>query len=161
MRKAISVVLALGLLVGGFVGSAEAGKKKKKAPPPPHVRVVEGTYDNPAPGIGGILTLNGAGGTVQAPTLENENFVSIEVVDTSGTDVYFGLSQEDTDGDGQGEIIAGGCGKLENFPITAGLTHTVTVTVGPGSEDPSCVGGVASSGKVTLTLTEVEAAPAP
>jgi hypothetical protein len=149
MKKIITVALIIGLLAGAMLMPAEAKKKKK-----PYVRVVEATYDNPAPGIGGVLTLNGAGGTVGVPTLENEAYISVEITDTSGTDVYFGLSQEDTDGDGIGEIIAGGCGKTAApLAITGGLQHTITITAGPGSEDPTCA-GVATSGTVKVTLTE-------
>lgn len=151
MKRTLSTVLILGLVSAALVAApAEAKKKKKKAP---SSRVVEGTYENPAPGIGGVLTFSGAGGSIEVPTLSNENFITVEVTDDVGPDVYFGISQEDTDGNGIGEIIYGGCSKTEEpLPITGGLTHTITVTTGPGWEDPACP-GVATSGKIKVTLS--------
>ncbi len=150
MKRTISIVL-LGLLVAGAFATVPAQAKKKKKS---HVRVVKGTYDAPALGIGGILTWGVTGGTVEVPTLANENFIQVEVDDDVGTETYFGLSQEDTNGDGIGEIIAGGCTKTpEPLPITAGLTHTITITTGPGSEAPTCP-GIATSGTVKVTLSE-------
>ena len=150
MKKTISIVL-LGILVAGAFAAVPAQAKKKKKP---HVRVVEGSYDQPAPGIGGVVTFSGQGGTIEIPTLAKENFIQIEVTDDVGTETYFGLAQEDTDGDGFGEIIYGGCTKtVEPLPITAGLLHTVTITTGPGLSDPTCP-GIATSGTVKVTLTE-------
>lgn len=150
MKKTLSIVL-LGALVAASFTAAPAQAKKKKAP---HVRVVEGTYDQPAPGIGGVLTFSGAGGTIEVATLANENFIQVEVTDGVGPETYFGLSQEDTDGDGFGEIIYGGCTKTaEPVPITGGLTHTITITTGPGAEAPTCP-GIATSGTIKVTLTE-------
>jgi hypothetical protein len=156
MKRILILVMVLGLVFGS-IATANTKKKKKKpvAPATPYVRVVEGTYDTPAPGVGGIATLNGQGGMIEFPTLVNEAFVTVEVVDSSGQKTYFGLSNEDTDGDGQGEIVAGGCGATtEPLAIKGGLLHQVTVTMGPGKADPSCA-GVATSGTIKVTLTEV------
>lgn len=152
MKRSLSVMLVLGLVFAAFAAApAQAQKKKKKAPPAP--RVIEATYENPAPGIGGVLTVTGAGGTLDVPTLSGENFITVEVTDDVGPAVYFGIAQEDTDGDGIGEIIYGGCSKTpEPLPITGGLTHTITVTTGPGAEDPACP-GVATSGTIKVTVS--------
>ena len=155
MKKTLSVLVMMALVLGAFVaGPADAKKKKKKKKDKaPVVRVVEGTYDRPAPGIGGVLTFSGQGGSIEVPTTFEENFVTIEVVDDVGPDVYFGLSQEDTDGDGIGEIIYGGCSKTaEPLPITGGLLHTITVTTGPGAEAPDCA-GFATSGTIKVSLS--------
>ena len=142
--KRIMVLMLVTGLVFGSIATAEAGKKKKK----PYVRVVEGTYDNPAPGIGGIVTLNGAGGTLEVATAANESFMSVEITDDSGQDAYFGIAAD-------GTIIGGGCGKTEEpFQITGGVAHNITVTIGPGFEDPTCA-GIATSGTIKVTLTEV------
>lgn len=143
MKRFLVLFLILGLVVGS-VATAEAGKKKKK----PYVRVIEGTYANPAPGIGGIATLNGAGGTLEVPTAGNEAYMSVEVIDDSGQNAYFGIAEDST-------IVAGGCGKTaEPLAITPGAPHNITVTIGPGLEDPTCA-GVATSGTIKVTLTEV------
>lgn len=150
MKRTFSVVLMIALVLGAFVAAPADAKKKKKAPAP---RVVEGTYDQPAPGIGGIVTLSGGGGTLDVPTLASEKFITVEVTDDVGPAVYFGIAQEDTDGNGFGEIIYGGCSSTpEPLPITGGLLHTITITTGPGAEDPACP-GVATSGTIKVTLS--------
>ena len=155
MKRILVLIMVVGLVAGSVATAEAAKKKKKKKAPATYSRTFEGTYDAPALGIGGIVTWGITGGTVESSTLENENFISVEVVDGTGTDVYFGISQEDTNGDGIGEIIAGGCGKTEApIAITAGLTHAVTVTMGPGAEDMSCA-GVATSGTIKMTFTTV------
>ena len=145
MKRFLILMVVLGLVVGS-VATAEAKKKKKK--PAPYVRVVEGTYDNPAPGIGGVVTLNGAGGTMEVATASNESYMSVEIIDDSGQNAYFGIAAD-------GTIIGGGCGKTEEpFAITPGVAHNITVTMGPGLEAPSCV-GIATSGTIKVTLTEL------
>ena len=144
MKRFLVLFLVLGLLMGS-IATAEAKKKKPKKP---YVRIVEGTYDNPAPGVGGVVTLNGAGGTLEVPTAVNEAYMSVEITDASGQATYFGIAAE-------GSIIAGGCGKTEApLAITPGMAHNITVTMGPGLEDPTCA-GVATTGTIKVTLTEV------
>ena len=151
MKKTLIIALVLGLLAGSMVATADAKKKKKK----PYSRVVEGSYTQPAPGIGGVVTLNGQGGTIDAPTLENEMFLNIEITDDSGQPVYWGLSHQDENGDGAGDIVTGGCGNTETpLEIVPGYSYTITITAGPGAEAPTCP-GVATAGTVKLTFTEV------
>ena len=145
MKRLMVTFLVLGLVFAS-VATAEAAKKKK--PKKPYVRVVEGTYDNPAPGIGGIVTLNGAGGTLDVPTGAKEYYMSVEVIDGSGQNTYFGIAEG-------GSIVAGGCGKTaEPMSITPGGAYNITVTMGPGLEAPDCV-GVATTGTIKVTLTSV------
>lgn len=146
MKRILILMMVMGLVFGS-IAVADAKKKKKKASAP-YVRVLEGTYDNPAPGIGGVVTLNGAGGTMEVPTASNESYMSVEIIDDSGQNAYFGIAAD-------GTIIGGGCGKTEApFAITPGVAHNITVTMGPGLEAPSCV-GIATSGTIKVTLTEV------
>jgi hypothetical protein len=143
MKRFVILLMITGL-VAGSVATAEAKKKKPK----PYVRVVEGTYTNPAPGIGGVVTHNGQGGQLQVPTAAREYYMSVEVTDDSGQASYFGIAAD-------GSIIGGGCGKTETpFEITPGTAYNITVTMGPGLEAPSCV-GIATSGTIKVTLTEV------
>lgn len=146
MKRILVLVMVLGLVFGS-IATADAKKKKKKSKKP-YVRVVEGTYDNPAPGVGGIVTLNGAGGTFDVPTAGNEYYMSVEVIDDSGQQTYFGIAEENT-------IVAGGCGKTETpMEITPGAAYNITVTMGPGLNAPTCP-GVATTGTIKVTLTEV------
>lgn len=145
MKRFLIMFMVLGL-VAGSIATAEAGKKKKKKAP--YVRVVEGTYANPAPGIGGVGTLSGAGGTLDVPTAANEYYMSVEVTDDSGQDTYFSIGADAT-------FAGGGCTKTESpFPITPGTAYSIIVTIGPGLDDPTCA-GVATSGTIKVTLTEV------
>ena len=147
MKRILILMLVMGLVFGA-VATADAKKKRKKKAPAPYSRVVEGTYENPAPGIGGVVTLNGAGGTLEIPTAANELFMSVEIIDDSGQNAYFGIAAD-------GTIIGGGCGKTEEpFAISGGVAHNITVTMGPGLEAPDCV-GIATSGTIKVTLTEV------
>lgn len=145
MKRLIAVSLVLGLMFGA-VATAEAGKKKKK--PVRIERVVEGTYDNPAPGIGGVVYFNNLGGQLDAPSGPNEFYMSIEIVDDSGQPTYFNISAD-------GTIIGGGCGKTET-PIesTPGLAYKISVTMGPGLEAPDCM-GVATSGTIKVTFSNM------
>ena len=145
MKRFLIMFMVLGL-VAGSIATAEAGKKKKKKAP--YVRVVEGTYANPAPGIGGVVTLNGAGGTLDVPTAANEYYMSVEITDDSGQATYFSIAEDST-------FAGGGCTKTETpFQINPGGAYSITVTIGPGLDDPTCA-GVATSGTIKVTLTEV------
>ncbi|MDQ3964560.1 MAG: hypothetical protein M3277_11725 [Actinomycetota bacterium] len=146
MKRLIAASLVLGLMFGA-VATAEAAKKKKKKPAPVRIeRVVEGTYDNPAPGVGGVVTLNGAGGTFDAPSGPGEYYMSVEIIDDSGQQTYFGIAADST-------IIGGGCGKTETpFEITPGVAYNITVTMGPGLKAPSCA-GVATTGTIKVTFS--------
>lgn len=116
MRRAIAVALALGLLVGAFVGPAEAGKKKKKKKAPVKVeRVVE--YEYTGPGIGFSSPGASAGYCYPDPTAcatfipeAGEKYIKIEVTDATGTTIAGSISQGDQDGDGIGDLYGEFCG---------------------------------------------------
>lgn len=151
MKRLVVVIMVAGVLAVS-IGNAEA--RRKRRPKTPYVRVFEGHYDNPAIGIGGVVTYGGAGGYVTNLSLANEKFLNVEIIDDAGMDAYFGVGQQDTNGDGIGEIVAGGCGKLAApIEIVPGYTYSVTVTMGPGTEAPTCP-GVATAGTIKMTFTE-------
>jgi len=149
MKKALIIALVLGLVAGALAGPATAKKKKKKAKP----RVVEGTYDQPAIGIGGVVSSSANGGAIEVPLLPKEKYVSVEITDDSGTDVYASLSQDTDTSTPSWEIFAGICGATDApIEVTPGIPVRITVTAGPGSEHPSCA-GVATAGTIKATVS--------
>lgn len=148
MRRIIVALLVLGLVGGSLAIPAGAKKVKKKT------RVVEATYDNPAIGIGGVLSSGSAGGSVEIPLAAGESFISIEITDDSGSPVYASLSQDTDTSTPQWEIFAGICGSTDApIEVTPSVTVRVTVTAGPGREHPDCVPGLATAGTVKASLS--------
>ena len=160
MRKAISVALALGLLVGAFVGPAEAGKKKKKAPVKVE-RVVELPYQCPC-GPSTPVASQGfwlAGGTFgggPVATGAEENFVKVEITEQTGQTVFVSLGQ-DTDGDGFSDTDVGDvCGDSGDkaLPVPApGSEVSAFVYVGTC---PDGTPSIATSGTIKLTFSNIE-----
>ena len=162
MRKAISVALALGLLVGALVGTADAAKKKKKAAPVRVEEVVELEYTGgdagvttPGPSASGCL--NGADVFAckqLVPTLPGMIYIKIEVKDASGQKVGGFISQQDADGDTFGDGFGNFCGahpepiplELESAPVDLSMTAG---TCADGS--PSIV----TSGTVIATFSNM------
>lgn len=161
MRKTLAVALAIGLLAGAFVGPAEAGKKKKKAKAPVKVeRVVELPYqcpcgpNTPVQGAGFWLAGGQFGGGPVA-TGATDNFVTWEVTDSMGQDVWVQMGQ-DTDGDLQAETdIGSACTKTDKaLPVPApGQQISVFVYIGTCDDGtPS----LATSGTVKITFSNIE-----
>ena len=136
MRKAISVALALGLLVGAFVGTAEAGKKKKK--PVRIEEVIEVPYQGGNIGIASPAFTGGAcfvdptmpfSCKSATPTQAGMKFIKIEVVDATGQKAGGFISQQDNDGDGLDDGYGQFCGaheeavplELEGGPVAISL----------------------------------------
>ena len=74
-----------------LIGSALAGPASgAKRQPRKTSRVFEASYDNPSPigaaGHGGCLFATG--GCIQVPVGNNERYISVEVEDELGTDVF-------------------------------------------------------------------------
>jgi hypothetical protein len=135
VRKTLVALLVLGLVAGSLAAPAGAKKNRKKT------RVAEATYANPAIGIGGVVSSGSAGGSVEFPLTARESFISIDITDESGSDVYASLSQDTDTSTPSWEIFAGICGRTdEPIPVTPGITVRVTITAGPGSEYPTCAG---------------------
>ena len=148
MKKALIFALLIALLAGAMSAPAVAKKKKKPRP-----RVVEGTYDQPALGIGGVASSSANGGAIEVPLMPKEKYFSVEVTDDSGTDVYASLSQDTDPSTPSWEIFAGICGRTEApIEVTPGIPVRITVTAGPGAEDPQCA-GLASAGTIKATIS--------
>src|SRR5688500_17665629 len=126
MRKALSVAVMIGLLVGSLAMPAEAGKKKKKkaAEPVRVERTVEFEYVGPCPGIyqcGSATGTNFGGGPLAIGG--EERFVSITAADQSGQAVLVSINQ-DTNGDGFNDGVADVCAtgeKGEPAEVVPGL----------------------------------------
>ena len=148
MRKLVVTGLVAALAVGALIAPAEAGKKKKKA------RVAEGTYDNPAVGVPGVIGTSNAGGAYEFGTIAGENFISVEVDDDAGGTPTITFSQ-DTDTSNTGwEIFATACGATEEpLPIEGGLPVRVSVYATPGRGAETCT-GPATNGTITATFTK-------
>ena len=138
MRRAIAVALALGLLVGAFVGTAEAAKKKKIKKPVRVEEVLEIEYQG---GNLGVATPAASGGTCfvdpsmpfsckeVVPTTPGMKYIKIEVADATGQSAGGFISQQDSDGDGLSDGYGEFCGahaeaiplELESAPVNVSL----------------------------------------
>lgn len=153
MKRAIILALVLGLLAGALSAPAVAKKKKKKTTKVE--RTAEGTYENPAIGVGGVVSSGAAGGSMEFPLMPGETYLSLDIKDGSGTAVYASLSQNTDPATPSWEIFAGICGKTtEPIAVAPDLPVRVTITAGPGRDVPTCA-GVPTSGKVTATLSNL------
>ncbi len=137
----------------GLIASSGAAAKKK---PRRHTRTVEGTYTNPSPvgaaGAGGCFFVTG--GCVQVAVGSNERFISVEVEDDLGTDV-FASAWIDLDGDQVVDETYDFCTKTEEpIEIHPGVPVLISIWEGPGL-DPLCFPAASSSGKVTAVLSNV------
>lgn len=155
MRKLIVTCTIVGLLAGALVAPAEAGKKKRKKKPKRIERVAEGTYDNPAIGIPGVVGTSSAGGAVEFGLAAKEKFVSVEIEDASGQPVMATMSQEQDDSTPAWNIIATFCGETEEaVEVLPGVPIRVSVYTIPGPDYPTCT-GPASSGTITGTFSNL------
>lgn len=162
MRKTIAVALALGLLVGAFVGTAEAGKKKKKKAPVRIEEVIELAYTGgdagvttPGPSASGCLNGADAFACKQIiPTQPGMTYIKIEVQDASGQKVGGFISQQDADGDTFGDGFGNFCGAHpEPIPLElASAPVDLSMTAGTCTDgSPSVV----TSGKVIATFSNM------
>lgn len=141
MRRAIAVALALGLLVGAFVGTAEAGKKKKKKKTARVEEVIEIEYQG---GNLGANTPGPSGGVCftdpsmpfsckQAiPTKPGMKYIKVEVTDATGQKAGGFISQQDKDGDGLDDGYGNFCGAhTEAVPLEL-VSAPVGISLYPG-----------------------------
>ena len=158
MKRAISVVLALGLLAGAFALPAEAAKKKKKKVVRVE-RVVELPYQCPCgpstPAASqGFWLAGGTFGGGPVATGGEENYVKIEVTDQSGQTVYVSVGQ-DPDGDGFSDSFGDVCGTSGDEPLSVpapGSEVSAFVFVGTC---PDGTPSIATSGTVKLTFSNL------
>lgn len=154
MRKLVVSSLIIGLVAGALlVAPAEAKKKKKKSKKVE--RVVEGTYDNPAIGIPGVVGTSSAGGAVEVALGPTESFISVEITDDIGAAVTATMSQDTDPSTPSWEIFATICGKTEEpIAVEPGVPVRVSVYTIPGPDQPSCT-GPATSGTIKATLSNL------
>ena len=146
------MALALGLLVGASVGTAEAAKKKKKK----KVRieqVIELEYTGgdlgvttPGPSASGCL--NGGAPAFACkeliPTLPGMTHIKIEVQDASGQNAGGFISQQDADGDGFGDVFGNFCGAHE---------EAIPLQVESGPVGLSMTAGTCTDGSPSIVTT--------
>ena len=150
MKKALVLVLVLGLVVGSLMGPAAAGKKKKKKKKPAKVvRTVQGNYDTPAIGHPDVLV--GCSGSTGCATIgigPKERYIKLEVVDASGLPVYASAGQ-DLDGDQFADNSFSFCGTTgaEAVAVEPGYDLNIFISAFPGVRSV-CAGAAVGPGKV-------------
>lgn len=156
MRKALSVMVMIGLLVGSLAMPAEAGKKKKKKPPAPVKveRVVEVRYEASAIGgadtpaiypTGPIFPVNFVAGP-------GEVFAKVEIIDDFSPNASAGFSY-DSDGDGLNDAGFDVCGSTpEPVEVIPGTQYNIFPYLLPST---TCTDGVATSGTIKITLSNL------
>jgi hypothetical protein len=100
MKKLVVTSVVAALVAGALIAPAEAGKKKKPRP-----RTMEGTYDNPAAGVPGVVGTSNAGGAVEFVALTNETTISVTIDDDRGGTPVFTMSQNSDPSDDTYEIM--------------------------------------------------------
>lgn len=151
MKRFMVMFLILGLIAGSVV-TAEAKKKKK---PKRVERTVEGSYDLPPLVVAGTCAQSGAIGCVLIATGSEEAFLTAEVTDAHGQPVSVQVSAN-TDGEIGDDVTFGTfCGETtEPIPFDPGSElHFWVGSLGP--ELAGCPPGIATTGTVTVTLSNL------
>lgn len=147
MRKAITTVLAAGLIVGAFMApAADAGKKRYKRTATSNYRASHGAGDV---AVGCLYAAENCGRFATSP---KDKYVQITATDQLGTDIYMVVSQPDSNGDGFTERLGTGCGKTTKLSIAAPGQEIIVYTPGVGSFLNSCP-GPASTGTLKAVFT--------
>jgi hypothetical protein len=148
MRRALTILLALGLVAATIAAPAVAAKKKKK-PKKPTIRTFEVTYANPAFGVGG------AGGSCSGcpaiPVGPSEAFAVFVVEDDVSPSGYISLAY-DADGDGIQDLGAGPtvCGST---PEPVAIEPGVSYTAWPWVAGIDCPGSSSFSGTIKVMFS--------
>lgn len=151
MRRSLVLLMVIGLIAGS-VATAEAGKRKKK--PVKVSREAESIYDTPAIGHPDVVVgCSGSAGCAVFALGANENFITLEAVDSTGLPVY-GSASQDLDGDGLGDEGFSFCGKTtEPMPITPGVELNIFISAA-GGINPPCP-GAATTGTVKAVISNL------
>jgi hypothetical protein len=146
MRRALAILLVLGVAAAMTSAPATAAKKKKKKPT---VRTFEVRYENPAFGVGG------AGGVCSGcPAIAvgpDEVFAVIVIEDDVSPSGYINLAY-DQDGDGVQDLGAGPqvCGSTEEpVPVEPGVSYTAW----PWVAGAGCPGSSSFAGTIKVMFS--------
>lgn len=151
MRRAWTILLALGLIGGAVAAPAEAGKKKPKKAT---VRTFEVRYEQPALGVGGVG--GGCSGCPSIPVALNETYAVFVIEDDNSPSGYIDLSY-DADGDGIQDIGSGPtvCGSTpEPVAVEPGASYTAW----PWAGGAGCPGSSSTSGTIKVMFSNSAAA---
>ena len=152
MRKTITTVLAVGLIVGAVLAPSVEAKKKKPKP-----RTATGTYAAPSAAVEG----NGLcdPGCVSFATSAKEKFVQFTATDATGLPVSVSVSSPDSNGDGFVEPVGNFCGESGKLPISGGTELSLFIyghpTTGAFEQfgGPTACNGAATTGTITGVFT--------
>jgi hypothetical protein len=158
MKKVLSVLLMVGLVVGSLAMPAEAGKKKKKKKVVRVERTVESVYQAPAigsPSAGGACP-NATNSCAEIATGAEDKYVKVSVEDATGTAVAFSLAQ-DTDEATLGSEVDMGvfCGTTGDETIAVQAPGVPLLSFVWAFGDIICPGGVATTGTVSATFSNL------
>jgi hypothetical protein len=160
MKKALVLLLIVGLIAGSLLAPAAFAKKKKKkkaAPPEPVriERVVEFDYECPCTGRLQLGTLTGGdpnlgGGAI--PIGADDLYLTAEAVDRSGLDVAVNVNQDDGTGANKG---TGAFCTSTTEPIALDPGMEIRLFIGgPCADDPTTP-TAPLGGTVTVTLANM------
>lgn len=152
MRRALTILLVLGLAAGMLAAPAQAGKKKRKKVAA--VRTFEVAYSNPAFGVGGV-----GGGCSGCPSIvlgPEEQYAAFFITDDASPSGYIDLSY-DEDGDGVQDLGSGPtvCGSTpEPVEVESGASYTAW----PWAAGVGCPGSSSVSGTIKVLASSSETA---
>lgn len=149
MKKAILIVLVIGLVAGALSAPAVAGKKKKKKNKRVE-RVMEGRYEFPA-GIGSNSVGGACSGCPAFPNGPDETWVKIEITDDVTPVAAVDFSFGDMDGDGfhdGGLYVCGSTDGWVEIPPSVELQSFPWIL--PSTDCPQ---GSSTSGTIKITYS--------
>ena len=150
MKRALSVAVMLGLLVGSFAMPAEAKKKKKVT------RKAQGTYSAPATVVGNCTQTDGIG-CMTIATGPKESYLTAKATDAHGQPVLINVAA-DLDGDSSSETDYGTfCGETTE-PIKIDPGASIIFWVSPLTSAPDLAGcqpGFATQGMLDVTFSNL------
>jgi hypothetical protein len=152
MKKAVTLLLILGLLAGALAMPAEAKKKKKKKVTKIE-RQAQGTYQAPATVVGNCTQTDGIGCmTIQSAT--NERYLTAKATDAHGQPVSISV-EADLDGDISTETTYGSfCGETtEPIQIDPGAAIVFWVGRADVAVVDGCAPGIATQGVLDVTFS--------